>query len=64
MKNFFIVVLRKNVIRDIVESIDFDNDETIEIEMSKNHIEDERFFQNFKSDLTFISSQKFRLLLN
>jgi hypothetical protein len=38
MKNFFIVVLRKNITRDIIEDIDFDNDETIEIEMSKNHI--------------------------
>jgi hypothetical protein len=56
MKNFFIVVLRKNVIQDIIEDIDFDDNKTIEIEMSKNHIENERFFQNFESDLTFISS--------
>jgi hypothetical protein len=64
MKNLFIVVLRKNVTRDIIENIDFDDDEMIEIEMSKNHIKDERLFQNFESDLTFISSQKFRLLLD
>jgi hypothetical protein len=29
--------------------------------MSKNHIKDKRFFQNFESDLTFINSQKFRV---
>jgi hypothetical protein len=64
MKNFFIVVLRKNVTRDIVEDIDFDDNETIEIKMFKNLIEDERFFQNFESDLTFIISQKFRFFLD
>jgi hypothetical protein len=64
MKNFFIVVLRKNVTRDIIVDINFDDDETIEIEVSKNHIENERLFQNFENDLTFISSQKFRLLLD
>jgi hypothetical protein len=64
MKNFFIVVLRKNVTRDIIKDIDIDDDKIIEIEMSKNHIEDERLFQSFESDLIFINSQKFRFFLD
>jgi hypothetical protein len=56
MKNFFIVVSRKNVTRDIIKDIDFDDDWTIEIEMFENHIEDKRLFQSFASDLTFINS--------
>ncbi len=58
MKNFILIILRKNVFEYIVQSIDFYHNLMIWIIMMKNNFESEDFLKNVECNLTFLNSDK------
>ncbi len=58
MKNLIFIILRKNVFKYIVQSIDFYHNLVIWIIMMKNNFESEDFFKNVECNLTFLKSDK------
>ena len=58
MKNFILIILRKNVFEHIVWSIDFYHNLVIWIIMMKNNFESEDFLKNVECNLTFLKSDK------
>jgi len=57
-KNLVLIILRKNVFKHIVWSIDFYHNLVIWIIMTKNNLESEDFFKNVECNLTFLKSDK------
>ncbi len=58
MKNFILIILRKNVFEHIVWSINFYHNLVIWIIMTKNNLESEDFLKNVECNLTFLKSDK------
>ncbi len=58
MKNFVLIVLRKNVFEHIVWSINFYHNLVIWIIVTKNNLESEDFLKNVECNLTFLNSDK------
>ncbi len=58
MKNFILIILRKNVFEYIVQSIDFYHNLMIWIIVTKNNLESEDFFKSVECNLTFLKSDK------
>ncbi len=58
MKNFILIVLKENVFKHIVQSIDFYHNLVIWIIMTKNILESEDFLKNVECNLTFLKLNK------
>ncbi len=58
MKNFILIILRKNVFKHIVQSINFYHNLVIWIIVTKNNLESEDFLKNVECNLTFLRSDK------
>ncbi len=58
MKNFILIILRKNIFEHIVWSIDFYHNLVIWIIMTKNNLESENFLKSVECNLTFLNSDK------
>ena len=58
MKNFILIILRKNVFEYIVWSINFYHNLIIWIIVTKNNLESEDFLKNVECNLTFLRSDK------
>ncbi len=58
MKNLILIILRENVFKYIVRSIDFYHNLVIWIIMMKNNLESEDFLKNVECNLTFLKSDK------
>ncbi len=58
MKNFVLIILRKNVFEHIVQSINFYHNLMIWIIVMKNNLESEDFLKNVECILTFLKSDK------
>ncbi len=58
MKNFILIILRKNVFEYIVQSIDFYHNLMIWIIVTKNNLKSEDFFKSVECNLTFLKSDK------
>ncbi len=58
MKNLILIILRENVFKYIVQSINFYHNLVIWIIVMKNNLESEDFFKNVECNLTFLRSDK------
>ncbi len=58
MKNLILIILRENVFKHIVQSIDFYHNLVIWIIMTKNNLESEDFLKSIECNLTFLKSDK------
>ncbi len=58
MKNLVLIVLKENVFKYIVQSINFYHNLVIWIIMMKNNFESEDFLKNVECNLTFLKSDK------
>ena len=58
MKNLVLIILRENVFKHIVQSIDFYHNLVIWIIMTKNNLESEDFLKSIECNLTFLKSDK------
>ncbi len=58
MKNFVLIILRKNVFKHIVWSINFYHNLVIWIIVMKNNLESKNFLKNVKCNLKFLKSDK------
>ncbi len=58
MKNFILIILKKNVFEHIVWSINFYHNFVIWIIMIKNNLESEDFLKNVECNLIFLKSDK------
>ncbi len=58
MKNLILIILRKNIFKHIVWSINFYHNFVIWIIMTKNNLESENFLKNVECNLTFLKSDK------
>ena len=58
MKNFILIILKKNVFEHIVWSIDFYHNLMIWFIMMKNNLKNENFLKNVECNLTFLKSDK------
>ncbi len=58
MKNLILIILRENVFKHIVQSINFYHNLVIWIIVMKNNLESEDFLKNVKCNLTFLKSNK------
>ncbi len=58
MKNLILIILKENVFKHIVQSINFYHNLVIWIIMMKNNLESEDFFKNVECNLTFLRSNK------
>ncbi len=58
MKNLVLIILRKNVFKHIVQSIDFYHNLVIWIIVMKNNLESEDFLKSVECNLTFLKSDK------
>ena len=64
MKNFFVVVLKKHFIVDVIENIDFQNNFFIAIKMTKHRNDNDCFFQKLKNFITNVCSLKKNIFYN
>ncbi len=58
MKNFILIILKKNVFEHIVWSIDFYHNLMIWFIMMKNNLKNKNFLKNVECNLTFLKSDK------
>ncbi len=58
MKNLILIVLKENVFKHIVQSINFYHNLVIWIIMIKNNLESEDFLKNVECNLTFLKLDK------
>ena len=58
IKNFILIILKKNVFEHIVWSIDFYHNLVIWIIVTKNNLESKDFLKNVECNLTFLKSDK------
>ncbi len=58
MKNLILIVLKENVFKHIVQSINFYHNLVIWIIMMKNNLESEDFLKNVECNLTFLKLDK------
>ncbi len=58
MKNLVFIILKENIFKHIVQSIDFYHNLVIWIIVMKNNFKSEDFFKNVECNLTFLKSDK------
>jgi len=58
MKNLILIILRENIFKHIVQSINFYHNLVIWIIMTKNNLESENFLKSVECNLTFLKSNK------
>ncbi len=58
MKNLVLIILKENVFKHIVQSIDFYHNLMIWIIVTKNNFESEDFFKSVECNLTFLKLDK------
>jgi len=58
MKNLILIILRENIFKHIVQSINFYHNLVIWIIVTKNNLESENFLKSVECNLTFLKSNK------